>query len=79
MILWSITYILVIAYNIKYSISAIPSIAIAANFAWETVALMGDVVQRHSVLDVFNIWFVLDAIIIYTAFAFCRQTKKHPF
>lgn len=76
MILWSITYVLVIVYNIKYKITAIPALTIATNFAWETVALLDDVFHGFPILNVFNLWFALDAVVVFTVFCFCRQTKK---
>lgn len=82
-ILWSITYVLIILYNIRYRTLGIPPIAIASNLAWETVALIQDMrrVPISSYIYIYDIlhgnlihiaWFFLDALIVVTYLVFCR-------
>ena len=83
-ILWSVTYVLIILYNIRYRTLGIPPIAIASNFAWETVALLQDVRYAPSSFNIYDVllgglgnlihtaWFFLDVLIVVTYLVFCR-------
>ena len=83
-ILWSVTYVLIILYNIRYRTLGIPPIAIASNFAWETVALLQDVRYAPSSFNIYDVllgslgnlihtaWFFLDVLIVVTYMVFCR-------
>ena len=42
---WSLTYVLIIFYNLRHHILGIPPIAILANFAWETAAMIQEFVR----------------------------------
>lgn len=83
-VLWCITYVLIIFYNIRYRTLGIPPIAIASNFAWETVALLQDVRYAPSSFNIYDVllgglgnlihtaWFFLDVLIVVTYLVFCR-------
>lgn len=80
-ILWSVTYVLIILYNIRYRTLGIPPIAIASNLAWETVALLQDMRRVPISSYIYDIlhgnlihiaWFFLDALIVVTYLVFCR-------
>lgn len=66
-VFWSLTYILLIAYGIKYKTHGIPLIAICLNFAWETVALgAAFYVRSFSVaMLIRGAWFLLDCVIVF--------------
>jgi len=74
-ICWSITYILLIVYAIQFKTHGIPLIAVCLNFAWETVALGGSLLNQNfsSVLIIHTAWFALDCIIIFLFY--CYETK----
>ena len=65
-ICWSITYIFLIIYCIKYKTHAIPLSSICLNFSWETLALGGSILYRSSlnVLAIHVSWFSLDLVMI---------------
>ena len=65
-IFWSLTYICLIIYAIKFKAHGIPLVAICLNFAWETVALANSVHNRDlsSILIIHILWFSLDLIIV---------------
>lgn len=44
-LLWSVAYILIIIFNIKYKYTAMPLFALINNFAWESVALARDILS----------------------------------
>ena len=74
---WSITYILIILYSFRERIIAIPPIAIASNFAWETIALLQDFL-RHSNLSnvgmcIHVFWFSLDLLIVMIYLCKCNS------
>lgn len=83
-VLWCITYVLIIFFNIRYRTLGIPPIAIASNFAWETVALLQDVRYAPSSFNIYDVllgslgnlihtaWFFLDVLIVVTYLVFCR-------
>lgn len=80
-ILWSVTYVLIILYNIRYRTLGIPPIAIASNLAWETVALLQDMRRVPTASNIYDIlhgnlihiaWFFLDVLIVVTYLVFCR-------
>ena len=62
---WSITYVLLVIYAIKYKMHGIPLTAICLNYGWETVALIRSIINGAKVALVIHIaWFVLDSIIV---------------
>lgn len=64
---WSITYVLLIVYAIKYKTHGIPLTAICLNYGWETVALIRSlfVLKTFSLALLVHIaWFSLDTIIV---------------
>lgn len=71
-IFWSLTYVLIITYNIKTKVSGIPPIAIASNFAWETVALINDIFRHNHANVIHIVWFFLDLIIVITYLVCCK-------
>lgn len=76
-IFWSLTYICLITYAIKFKVHGIPLVAVCLNFAWETVALINSI-RIGSLSPVFMIhivWFSLDLIIV-TLFLF-YETRIH--
>lgn len=78
-IFWSLAYILIIVYNIRYKTLGIPVISISSNFAWETVALINDI-KSNSFDLIHVIWIALDILIVITYFVFCEPLyTKHKF
>ena len=73
---WSITYLLVIWYGCREKTTAIPPIAVASNFAWETVALLRDFSEHLSLSNsgtVIHIaWFSLDLLIVLVYLLVCN-------
>ena len=71
-IAWSITYFLIIIYNVKYRKLGIPPIALASNFAWETIAIYWDYSIDHFVNIFHIVWFILDLAIVITYIGRCE-------
>jgi len=66
-VFWSITYILLIVYAVKYKTHGIPLSAICLNYAWETVALIQSLVkatQFQPSIVIHIAWFTLDTVIV---------------
>lgn len=63
---WSLTYIFLIVYAVKFKMHGIPLVAICLNFAWETVALANSLIYIRSIgpLVVHIAWLSLDLIIV---------------
>ena len=63
---WSLTYVLLIIYAIRFNRHGIPLVAVCLNFAWETVALAGSILGGiFSIELIIHVaWFSLDLIII---------------
>ena len=74
---WSLTYILLIIYAIKFKTHGIPLVSICLNFAWETVALFQSIVTKKiSTGFVIHIaWFLLDFLIV-ILFLFFEHTNE---
>ena len=71
-ILWGCAYVMIIFFNIRNNEPGIPPIAMSNNFAWETMALLCDLILSHSVMWIHIVWISLDAIILITYLACCR-------
>ena len=69
---WSLTYVLVIIYNIKYHITGIPPIALASNFGWETVTFLSALYFDSFFHMGYFVWFLIDLVIVVTFFLFCK-------
>ena len=66
-IFWSITYLLIIIYGIKFKNLMIPILALILNFSWETVAFIKDIYLFSSLSFAFIghlIWLGLDLIML---------------
>lgn len=76
-IFWSLTYIVLIFYAVKYRAHAIPLIAVCLNFAWETLALIGSIMlgRFSSALYIHISWFTLDLVMV-LLYLF-HETKIH--
>lgn len=72
---WSVTYILIFVFNIKYKYTAMPLFAMCNNFAWETVALVRDILfGSWGIGSVIHIaWFTLDIAIVITYLLLCKK------
>lgn len=76
---WSLTYVLIIFYNLRHHILGIPPIAILANFAWETAAMIQDI-HGQIISPIHIAWFSLDLVIIVTYLLSCTPAyfkRKH--
>ena len=76
---WSLTYVLIIFYNLRHHILGIPPIAILANFAWETAAMIQDI-HGQIISPIHIAWFSLDLVIIVTYLLSCAPAyfkRKH--
>jgi len=84
-ICWSVTYILLIIYSVKHKMHAIPLTAICLNFAWETTALMGSIINGNFsvILLIHVVWFSLDLVMVLLYMFYesgsreNREEKKH--
>ena len=77
---WSLTYVLIIFYNLRHHILGIPPIAILANIAWETAAMIQDI-HGQIISPIHIAWFSLDLIIVVTYLLSCAPAyfkHKHP-
>ena len=65
-VFWSLTYVILIIYAMKFKKHGIPLLAILLNFAWETVALINSIqkMQITGPLIIHLAWFSLDFIIV---------------
>ena len=65
-ICWSITYVFLIIYAVKFKTHGIPLLAICLNFAWETLALVGSLLSSSFsiVLLIHIAWFSLDLVMV---------------
>ena len=74
---WSLTYVVLIIYALKYKMHAIPLVAICLNFAWETLALIGSIMrgQFSSALLIHIAWFTLDMVMVLLYLFY--ETKIH--
>ena len=65
-ICWSITYVFLIIYAIKFKTHAIPLIAVCLNFSWETIAFLGSIrnMRFSAPLFMHTAWLFLDLIIV---------------
>ena len=66
-IFWSITYIFLIVYALKYKIHGIPLVAICLNFAWETAAVGALLIyggEFSVAMLIRGAWLLLDCAIV---------------
>ena len=64
-VFWSLTYIFLIVYAIKYKKHGIPLVAICLNYAWETVSLTQSILNGAQTALIIHItWFLLDTVIV---------------
>ena len=73
---WTIAYVFVIWYGIQKKVSAIPSIAVSFNLAWELNALIRQI-ENSSLATFFwfyLLWFCLDAGIFAVYLFVCKKT-----
>lgn len=77
-ILWSLTYVFLIIYAVKFKQHGIPLLAILLNFAWETVALTYSIrsMQISGPLIIHIAWFSLDFTIVALYFYEKNSSKK---
>ncbi|MBQ7380016.1 MAG: hypothetical protein IJW70_10125 [Clostridia bacterium] len=73
---WSLTYVFLIIYAIKFKRHGIPLASICLNFAWETVALGQSLMMGEFTgsLIVHIAWFSLDLVIL-LLFLFCETPE----
>ena len=69
---WSVTYILIIVYNVKNRSTNIPPIAIFINFAWEINALLQDITVEGTASFIHIAWCGLDAAIVGSYLLLCK-------
>ena len=75
---WSLTYVFLIIYAVKFKQHGIPLLAILLNFAWETVALTYSIraMQISGPFIIHIAWFSLDSIIVALYFHEKKSSKK---
>lgn len=77
MFFWSLTYILLVVYMVKYKTIGIPVIAMLGNFAWEFNLMMS---YREDVFQILTldgtIWCLLDVAVILAYLFNCIHEKK---
>ncbi len=73
---WALTYILLIAYMVKYKTIGIPVIAMIGNFVWELNIVIR--YRSYSTLFVTGVtaWAFIDAALILSYLIFCIHDKK---
>ena len=77
---WSLTYVLVVVYNVKYHTTGIPPIALAFNFGWETVAFVSALYFDSYFHFGYFAWFLIDLVIVISFFLFCKPIyTKHKY
>lgn len=69
---WSVTYILIIVYNVKNRNTNIPPIAIFINFAWEINALLQDITVEGTAIFIHIAWCGLDTAIVGSYLLLCK-------
>lgn len=81
-IFWSITYLLIIIYGIKFKKLMMPILALILNFSWEIVAFINDIVRFELISFAFIghlIWLSLDLIMFIIYINIYIKNKKRGF
>ena len=76
-VLWSVTYILIIVYTIKFKEMGIPLIALVSNFAWETIALLRTTIVDGKTNVTHIVWISLDLLIVLSSYIFVPAPTTH--
>lgn len=76
-VLWSVTYIFIIVYTIKFKEMGIPLIALVSNFAWETIALLRTTIVDGKTNVTHIVWISLDLLIVLSSYIFVPAPATH--